>query len=41
MGVFGALSCREHVTLTDTRLYLPKIWADDKERCRKAGIPDE
>ncbi|MCP4349595.1 MAG: IS701 family transposase [Desulfobacterales bacterium] len=41
VGVYGALSCREHVTLTDTRLYLPKIWADDKERCNKAGIPDE
>jgi SRSO17 transposase len=22
-------------------LYLPKSWADDRERCRRAGIPDE
>ena len=22
-------------------LYLPKSWADDRERCREAGIPDE
>jgi SRSO17 transposase len=22
-------------------LYLPKVWADDREACRKAGIPDE
>ena len=22
-------------------LYLPKSWADDRERCRQAGIPDE
>jgi SRSO17 transposase len=23
------------------RLYLPKEWADDEERCRKAGVPDD
>ena len=24
----------------DTRLYLPKEWTDDVERCNKAGIPE-
>src|SRR5215475_11067855 len=23
------------------QLYLPKDWADDKERCRKAGVPED
>jgi SRSO17 transposase len=23
------------------RLYLPKVWADDRERCREAHIPDD
>jgi SRSO17 transposase len=23
------------------RLYLPKEWTDDRERCRKVGVPDE
>jgi SRSO17 transposase len=25
----------------DGDLYLPECWADDRERCRQAGIPDE
>jgi SRSO17 transposase len=28
-------------TMLDTELYLPKSWNEDRERCRKAGIPDE
>jgi SRSO17 transposase len=27
--------------LVDGDLYLPKSWADDRQRCRDAGIPDE
>jgi SRSO17 transposase len=27
-------------TLADADLYLPKSWADDRDRCREAGIPD-
>ena len=34
----GYVSAKEH-TLVDTRLYLPKEWTQDKERCAKAGIP--
>jgi SRSO17 transposase len=26
--------------LLDSALYLPESWADDRERCRRAGIPD-
>ena len=27
--------------LLDAELYLPKSWADDRSRCRAAGIPDD
>lgn len=27
--------------LLDADLYLPKAWADDRQRCRDAGIPDD
>jgi SRSO17 transposase len=27
--------------LLDSDLYLPKSWADDRPRCRAAGIPDD
>jgi SRSO17 transposase len=41
IGVFLAYaSCYGH-TLLDRELYLPKEWTDDRERCRRAGIPDE
>jgi SRSO17 transposase len=28
-------------TLLDGELFLPESWADDRERCHEAGIPDE
>jgi SRSO17 transposase len=28
-------------TLIDAALFLPKVWSDDRERCRKAKIPDD
>jgi SRSO17 transposase len=28
-------------TMLDTELFLPEGWSNDRERCRKAGIPDE
>jgi SRSO17 transposase len=34
----GYVSRHEHA-LVDVRLYLPKEWTSDKERCRKAGVP--
>lgn len=34
----GYVSRHEHA-LVDVRLYLPKEWTTDKQRCRKAGVP--
>jgi SRSO17 transposase len=28
-------------TLIDAALFLPKVWSEDRERCRKAKIPDD
>jgi len=39
VGVFAALNCRDRVSLIDTRLFLPKSWTDDKDRCRNTDIP--
>lgn len=39
VGVFAALSCRDRVSLIDTRLFLPQSWTDDKIRCKKTDIP--
>jgi SRSO17 transposase len=36
----GYVSRHEHA-LVDTRLYLPKEWATDKQRREKAGVPKE
>lgn len=41
VGVFVALAHGQYVAPIDCRLFLPKSWADDIERCRQAGIPDE
>jgi len=27
--------------MIDRALYLPKEWTDDRERCQKAGVPEE
>lgn len=41
IGVFLAYaSCHGH-TLLDRELYLPQEWTDDRERCRRVGIPDQ
>ena len=39
MAVFGVLAKGRFATAIDTRLYLPKEWTDDAERCDKADIP--
>jgi SRSO17 transposase len=41
IGVFLAYASTQGHTLIDRELYLPKEWTDDRERCRRAGIPDE
>ncbi len=41
VGIYmGYASSREHA-LVDMRLYLPKEWAKDRKRRKKAGIPKE
>jgi len=37
---FGVLAKGRFATAIDTRLYLPKEWTDDAQRCNKAGIPE-
>jgi len=39
-GVYSALNCGNRVCLTGSRLFLPKEWINDPERCRKAGVPE-
>ena len=42
VGVFAALSSAEGVgSLVDARLYLPKEWTEDPQRCEKAKIPED
>ena len=41
VAVFAALNQRDEVAMVDTRLYLPKVWTQDKARCKKAGIPQD
>jgi len=40
IGVFLTYASSKGHTPIDRRLYIPKDWFDDKERCKKAGIPD-
>jgi len=41
VGVFGVLVNDTRFAPIDVRLYLPKKWCEDKERCDKAGIPED
>ena len=41
VAVFMAYVSAKGATLVDRELYLPKEWTDDRERSRKARIPDE
>lgn len=41
IGVFAAYASRFGHALVDRRLYLPKGWAEDRERRSKASVPDE
>jgi SRSO17 transposase len=40
VGVFSALSNGQKVSIINSKLYLPQEWVDDKERCKKAHIPE-
>ena len=39
VGVFLAYASPRGHALIDRELYLPRSWADDRDRCRAAGIP--
>lgn len=41
IGVFLSYASEHGHSLMDRELYLPKSWSTDRDRCRKAGIPDE
>lgn len=41
VGVYASLCTGNRSCLVDERLYLPREWVEDKERCRKAKIPEE
>ena len=41
VGVFLAYASRYGHALIDRELYLPQSWAEDPERCRAAGIPQD
>jgi SRSO17 transposase len=40
VGVFATLVNGKYGCITGKRLYLPKVWTNDKARCEKAGIPE-
>lgn len=40
VAVFASLTQGAYSTLIDTRLYLPKSWIEDPERCLAAGVPE-
>jgi SRSO17 transposase len=41
IGVFLTYASSLGHTLLDRELYLPTVWTDDRERCRRAGVPDK
>lgn len=41
IGVFLAYASTTGRTFLDRALYLPSVWADDAERRREAGVPEE
>ena len=41
IGVFLAYAGTKGRTLLDRELYLPQVWAEDQERRREAGVPED
>lgn len=40
VAVFAAYASSKGRTFYDRRMYLPEVWANDRARCRKAGVPE-
>jgi SRSO17 transposase len=40
VGVFLGYATAAARTFLDRELYLPKAWAEDRDRCQEAGVPD-
>jgi SRSO17 transposase len=40
LGIFVAYVSEQGHALVDKRLYLPREWTDDPDRCRAAGVPE-
>jgi len=41
IGVFLTYASHSGHTLLDRELYLPAVWTADRQRCRRAGVPDD
>jgi len=41
VGIYMGYVTRKEHALVDARLYLPKEWTKDKQRCKRAGVPKE
>lgn len=41
IGVFLGYTTAAGRTFLDRELYLPKVWAEDRGRCREAAVPDD
>jgi SRSO17 transposase len=41
IGVFLAYASSKGRALVDRELYLPTSWTEDRDRCTRAGVPDE
>ncbi len=41
IGVFLTYATAQGRVLLDRELYLPQVWADDSERRREGGVPEE
>lgn len=41
IGVFMNYAVNDKFCCIDRKLYIPRQWTEDKERCSKAGIPEE
>jgi SRSO17 transposase len=41
VAVFLAYASAKGRALVDREIYLPKVWTEDRQRCRAAGVPDD